>query len=191
VTSTLKPPSSRDDSYTSLTVDPSAASPAMIFSFSSLKAHKARSFALLARSRSLTAIIAFSLCSMFFLTWLLPGFSVKTKLGRFLPTDSVATEAQIHWNNSSRRLIVFGDSWSDNGQYPIDPPPKDQMPSREDARGKVWTEWLCSSASYCHMRKVAKTDFLRYIALITTTSQGRCPNRGTVVTAALLLTATC
>jgi len=109
--------------------------------------HKPRPSNVLIRSKSLTAIIAAGLCSIVCLTWFLPAFSIKTKLGRLLPTVSVDTEAHTHWTSSPRRLIVFGDSWSDDGQYPVDPPQRDQGPRREEAQGKVWTEWLCSAAS--------------------------------------------
>ncbi|PYH45253.1 uncharacterized protein BP01DRAFT_365730 [Aspergillus saccharolyticus JOP 1030-1] len=41
-----------------------------------------------------------------------------------------------------RRLVVFGDSWSDNNAAEI--------------QGSVWTEWLCSSFS-CHHENLAET----------------------------------
>jgi hypothetical protein len=48
---------------------------------------------------------------------------------RVVPTHSAATE--FHAAGSfGRRLVVFGDSWSDNNAGEI--------------QGSVWTEWLCS-----------------------------------------------
>ncbi|PWY87646.1 hypothetical protein BO70DRAFT_199094 [Aspergillus heteromorphus CBS 117.55] len=41
-----------------------------------------------------------------------------------------------------RRLVVFGDSWSDN--------------NAAELHGSVWTEWLCSSFS-CHHENLAET----------------------------------
>lgn len=120
---------------------------AMVFGSGSSNGYKSGPSTLLTRSRGLTAIIAVGLCSIIYLTWFLPAFSVKTKLGRLFPTVSGDVESQTHLNSTPRRLIVFGDSWSDNGRYPIDPPSKDQIPTREEAQGKVWTEWLCSAAS--------------------------------------------
>ena len=158
----------------------------MVLACGSLVAHSSKLFT---RSKGLTAIIAISLCSILSLAWLLPGFSVRTKLERLLPAGSVPTEAQALWNTSSKRLVVFGDSWSDNGQYPIDPPPKDQMPGRDEARGKVWTEWLCSSVGRFHKRKNTRTNLFRFLALITTISQDRCLTHGIVVIVALLSTA--
>jgi len=82
-----------------------------------------------------TAIIGLSFCSILYLIYIFPTAS---KLKNELPNV---------WNKSPRRLIVFGDSWSDNGEYPIDPPSKALLPSRDPAQGKVWTEWLCKGVS--------------------------------------------
>lgn len=79
-----------------------------------------------------TAIVAVCMCSVLYLVYMFPSFSVKN-------------EFKNAWSKSPRRLIVFGDSWSDNGDYPIDPPSKDLLPLRDDAQGKVWTEWLCQA----------------------------------------------
>ena len=128
----------------------------MVIGFFSLAGHHKGNARLLTRWTGLTAILAISICSTVYLTWFLPGFSVKTGLERLIPTNdaktesSAKTEVDIHWDQSPRRLIVFGDSWSDNGQYPVDPPPKELMPVREEARGKVWTEWLCVAVFYPH-----------------------------------------
>ena len=122
----------------------------MVIGFFSLAGHHKGNARLLTRSTGFTAIFAIGICSIVYLTWFLPGFSVKTGLERFIPTQSAKTEVDVHWDESPRRLIVFGDSWSDNGQYPIDPPPKELMPVREEARGKVWTECLCVAVFYPH-----------------------------------------
>ncbi|KAL3479876.1 hypothetical protein BJX99DRAFT_53618 [Aspergillus californicus] len=45
--------------------------------------------------------------------------------------------------SSDRRLIVFGDTWSDNN-------------AKEIQGGSVWTDWLCSSFS-CHHENLAQT----------------------------------
>lgn len=42
--------------------------------------------------------------------------------------------ARIH---APRRLVVFGDSWSDNGKYPIDSPRKRLLPVKEEAQSVV------------------------------------------------------
>ncbi|KAL4780717.1 hypothetical protein BJX76DRAFT_36476 [Aspergillus varians] len=45
--------------------------------------------------------------------------------------------------SSGRRLVVFGDTWSDNN-------------AKEIQGGKVWSDWLCSSFS-CHHENLAQT----------------------------------
>lgn len=118
---------------------------AMVVSFSTRSAHHRAPSKLIIRSTSFAAVIVVSLCSILYLARSFPGYSVKTKLEQLLPSISVKTQTKLHWNDSPRRLIVFGDSWSDNGQYPINPPPREQAPIRDDAQGKIWTDWLCSS----------------------------------------------
>ena len=117
----------------------------MVLGCGSRAAYSTGASKLLTRSKGLTAIGIIGLCSVLYLTIFLPGFSVKTELARLLPKPTSEPQSQVQWDASPRRLIVFGDSWSDNGQYPIDAPPRDQMPSREEAQGKVWTDWLCSA----------------------------------------------
>ena len=117
----------------------------MVFSFSNRFTHHHIPSKLIIRSTTLAAAVVVSLCSILFLTRSFPHYTVSTKLGRFLPSKILQTETKIQWNNSPRRLIVFGDSWSDNGQYPIDPPPREHLPIRDEEQGRVWTEWLCSS----------------------------------------------
>lgn len=121
--------------------------PAMLSSFSTRPAHHQVPSKLIIRSTSLAAVVIVSLCSILYLKRSFPTYTVKTKLERLLPGVSVNTEIKLHWNDSPRRLIVFGDSWSDNGQYPVNPPPREQTPTRDDAQGKIWTDWLCSSVS--------------------------------------------
>ena len=155
----------------------------MVIGFFSLAGHHKGNSKFLTRSTGFTAILAIGICSIVYLTWFLPGFSVKTGLERFIPIGSAKTEIgieEIYWDESPRRLIVFGDSWSDNGQYPIDPPPKDLMPVRDEARGKVWTEWLCAAVFYPHSKcSIFANTVLRSLVLTMTTSQGLCLNRGT------------
>lgn len=91
-----------------------------------------------------TAIVGVSLISILYLAWVLPSFSVKNEL-------------KNAWSKSPRRLIVFGDSWSDNGEYPIDPPSKELSPPKDLAQGKVWTEWLCTAISCTHHDNFARS----------------------------------
>lgn len=117
----------------------------MVFSFSIPSAHHQIPSKLIIRLTTLAAAVVISLCSILYLARSFPGRSPSTKLDKFLSGTASRTEIKLHWNDSPRRLIVFGDSWSDNGRYPIDPPAREQLPIRDDAQGKVWTDWLCSS----------------------------------------------
>lgn len=132
--------------------------PTMILGSDNSNGRKSGPSNVLIRSKGLTAIIAIGLCSIGYLTWFLPAVAVRTRLGRLFPSIVVTTEAHSHWNSNPRRLIVFGDSWSDDGQYPVDPLPRDQVPSREEAQGKVWTEWLCSAVSAYEIRRPRMTS---------------------------------
>ena len=120
-----------------------------MFSFSTRPANHQTPSKLIIRSASLTAAVLISLCSIFFLIRPFSGPSATSNLGRLLSSVSFKTNGTPHWNDSPRRLIVFGDSWSDNGQYPINAPSREQFAIPDDAQGRVWTNWLCSSVSFC------------------------------------------
>ncbi|KAL8839792.1 MAG: hypothetical protein Q9170_001603 [Blastenia crenularia] len=102
----------------------------MVVSFSSLLGFKHNPIKLLTRSHG-ALVVCF--CSILYLAWYLPSVNLRHEL----------TSA---WSDAPRRLIVFGDSWSDNGKYPIDLPPKNLLPIKEEIQGPVWTEWLCLAA---------------------------------------------
>lgn len=80
----------------------------------------------------LALVVGLSVCGIRYLTWEFPSLELPRRLHSL-------------WKQPPRKLIVFGDSWSDNGQYPTDPPTGTLLPSREEAQGLVWTEWLCLS----------------------------------------------
>ncbi|KAF2446725.1 hypothetical protein P171DRAFT_238164 [Karstenula rhodostoma CBS 690.94] len=50
---------------------------------------------------------------------------------------------QRAWKNSARRIVVFGDEWSDTGNYRMSPPPKGSTRDRIAAQGDIWVETLC------------------------------------------------
>ncbi|PYH96261.1 hypothetical protein BO71DRAFT_417980 [Aspergillus ellipticus CBS 707.79] len=60
---------------------------------------------------------------------------------RVVLTDEPPSDFQVA-ASFDRRLVVFGDSWSDN--------------NAAELQGSVWTEWLCSSFS-CHHENLAET----------------------------------
>lgn len=102
----------------------------MVVSFSSVLGFKHNPIKFLTRSHS---AIAVCICSFVYLAWYLPSVNVKHELRSA--------------RDAPRRLIVFGDSWSDNVQYPVELPAKKLVPIKEEAQGPVWTEWLCLAAS--------------------------------------------
>lgn len=101
---------------------------ATMISFSGGAGRKYRSVKLFTR---LALVVGLGVCGILYLTWALPSLQLPRRVKSL-------------WKQPPR-LIVFGDSWSDNGQYPIDPPAGLLLPSREEAQGLVWTEWLCLS----------------------------------------------
>ncbi|TID24322.1 hypothetical protein E6O75_ATG02687 [Venturia nashicola] len=59
------------------------------------------------------------------------------------PTPHVGSHLVKSWTGTSRRIVVFGDSFSDTGVYLIDPPKEEDTPIRDPAAGQRWTETLC------------------------------------------------
>ena len=98
------------------------------------------------RPRHLIILLAVSVCSILYLTRSLPRAtsSINVELEKLINSSSTQPADPIQWGKSPNRLLVFGDSWSDDGHYPIDPPASDQTPVRDEARGRVWTEHLCA-----------------------------------------------
>ena len=123
----------------------------MVVLNSSHKGHKSQLFAILTRRKSLTVIVAVGLCSVLYLIHLLPHLAVRRSFIQSAPQVTFnTTQHKPPAGTHPRRLIVFGDSWSDNRQYPVDPPPSQELPKWKEAQGKVWTEWLCSAVELPH-----------------------------------------
>ncbi|KAL9103581.1 MAG: hypothetical protein Q9163_001383 [Psora crenata] len=118
-----------------------------------------RPTSLLPRLAALLAITFIALCSSISFT-VLPlstNLSGNAKLKAFPPTAVAGTQVPLTWGDSPKRLIVFGDSWSDNGQYPVGTPTSDQTPPRDQAQGKPWTDWLCATISCKHHDNFARS----------------------------------
>ncbi|QDS73708.1 hypothetical protein FKW77_003406 [Venturia effusa] len=82
------------------------------------------------RLTKIHAITALGIASILYLSWIYPTLRIKSRL--------VKT-----WAGVPRRIVVFGDSFSDIGVYLIDPPKDEEMPIRDPAAGQRWTETLC------------------------------------------------
>ncbi|KAI4185311.1 MAG: hypothetical protein L6R41_004198 [Letrouitia leprolyta] len=113
----------------------------MVVSSSSILGFKHNPIKLLTRSHG---AIAVCLCSFIYLAWYLPSVNVRHEL-------------RSAWSDAPRRLIAFGDSWSDNLQYPVDVPAKKLIPVKEDTQGPVWTEWLCLAIKCNHHDNFARS----------------------------------
>lgn len=60
-----------------------------------------------------------------------------------VPSLHLSNQLYKAWHGSQRRIIVFGDSFSDANPYVVDPPDDDLKPIRDPDEGKRWTEVLC------------------------------------------------
>jgi hypothetical protein len=61
----------------------------------------------------------------------------------FQPSVEFQTRLQKVWKDNSHRVVVFGDDWSDVGEYRMAPPPKSTIRDKDPDRGELWTETLC------------------------------------------------
>jgi HMG box factor len=67
-------------------------------------------------------LCAIAVCSILYTAWFLSG----RNFGDVIPLKSSKFQTT---HDFDQRLVVFGDSWSDN--------------DTEEHQGKVWTDWLC------------------------------------------------
>ncbi|KAJ5585553.1 uncharacterized protein N7459_005353 [Penicillium hispanicum] len=81
------------------------------------------------------ALCAVAACTILYSAW----FLTSQNFGDVIPLRS---EHYTTAKTFSQRLVVFGDSWSDN--------------ETEEAQGQVWTDQLCSMFS-CHQENLAQT----------------------------------
>ncbi|KAF1940663.1 hypothetical protein EJ02DRAFT_445334 [Clathrospora elynae] len=51
--------------------------------------------------------------------------------------------ARAAWRGNTRRVVVFGNDWSDTGSYRVAPPTRAAIVPRDPDRGQVWVETLC------------------------------------------------
>lgn len=56
----------------------------------------------------------------------------------------IKTRVQKAWKGSVHQLVVFGDDWSDIGEYRISPPESSSIPTKDSDQGELWTEVLCN-----------------------------------------------
>ncbi|KAF2190720.1 hypothetical protein K469DRAFT_736478 [Zopfia rhizophila CBS 207.26] len=78
----------------------------------------------------LHALVGVAIIAILYFSWVLPSLHIKAQI-------------QKVWRGSSYRLVVFGDDWSDVGEYRVSPPPRTSIQHRDPDRGELWTEVLC------------------------------------------------
>ncbi|KAJ5627358.1 hypothetical protein N7528_004785 [Penicillium herquei] len=81
------------------------------------------------------ALCAIAACTILYSAW----FLTSHNYGDIVPLRSGQFQTAEQFD---QRLVVFGDSWSDN--------------ETEESQGKVWTDWLCEMFS-CHQENLAET----------------------------------
>ncbi|KAJ5369789.1 uncharacterized protein N7496_005881 [Penicillium cataractarum] len=81
------------------------------------------------------ALCAVAACTILYSAW----FLTSRNLGDIVP---LASEQFRTASSFDQRLVVFGDSWSDN--------------ETDEEQGRVWTDWLCGMFS-CHQENMAQT----------------------------------
>ena len=65
------------------------------------------------------------------------GISSILYFGWILHSLHITTRINKAWTGSSHQLVVFGDSWSDIGEYRISPPDEASTPVRDAEQGKL------------------------------------------------------
>lgn len=73
------------------------------------------------------ALVFFAICTLAYMGWVLPSLQIQNRV-------------QKAFSRSQRRIVVFGDSWSDTGDYRVQIPAKN--PQHNISR-PLWTEALC------------------------------------------------
>lgn len=73
------------------------------------------------------ALVFLAICTLAYIGWVLPSLQIQNRVQKVL-------------SRSQRRIVVFGDSWSDTGEYRV------QIPSnnpQHNVSRPLWTEALC------------------------------------------------
>jgi hypothetical protein len=85
--------------------------------------------------------VAMTTVFILYFSWIQPSLHIQARI-------------QKAWQGSSHRIVVFGDDWSDVGEYRVAPPPESTVRDRDPDRGKLWGEALCEEVlylCYCHV----------------------------------------
>ena len=104
--------------------------------------------------RVLLSFLAVCIPSSLYIAYSLPKQSAKPNLHNILSTQDGENSPKpaFEWKPGPKRLVVFGDSWSDNGKHPVNAPGDDQALSKSEDQGRSWTEWFCQEV--CNPRRL-------------------------------------
>lgn len=58
------------------------------------------------------------------------------------------------WQGTVYRIVVFGDDWSDTGNYRVSLPSQASTIARHPEQGKLWTEILCTEVSQVLIQEI-------------------------------------
>lgn len=59
------------------------------------------------------------------------------------PSVYIESSVQAIWRSNARRIVVFGNDWSDTKKYRVSSPPRSERAPRDADSGEVWVETLC------------------------------------------------
>lgn len=76
-------------------------------------------------------IAALVLFTVFYLVWVFPNLHVRSRIAKA-------------WVGKQRKIVVFGDSFSDTTNYLLDVPEERLRVVRDPEEGQKWVEVLCS-----------------------------------------------
>ncbi|KAH7090301.1 hypothetical protein FB567DRAFT_558582 [Paraphoma chrysanthemicola] len=78
----------------------------------------------------------------------------------FWDEHSLSFGSTVHspWRGTAHNLVVFGDDWSDTGNYRVSPPPPLSAEARDPDRGEIWTETLCKELNCDRIDNFARSS---------------------------------
>jgi hypothetical protein len=67
----------------------------------------------------------------------------------FYQERSAGFGSSVHsaWYDTTHRIVVFGDDWSDTGNYRVSPPLPLIVAAQDPDQGELWTETLCKEVN--------------------------------------------
>lgn len=83
-------------------------------------------------------LVTVAACTILYSAW----FLTSRNLGDIVPLASVQFQTAASFD---QRLVVFGDSWSDN--------------ETEEGQGRIWTDWLCGMVSLSLLHRWTELDW--------------------------------